>query len=67
VIGVLELEERDAARDARLCGAIDKTGTLCDGEDTSGFDARKFNTSVCDWRVMRTDSAEVIQPLGRHD
>lgn len=63
MIGVLELDDRDAAMDAKLWGAIDITGVLWDGEDTSGFDARKFSTSVCDWRVIRTDSAEVMHPL----
>ena len=27
------------------------------------FDSRKVRTSVCDWRVIRTDSADVMQPL----
>jgi hypothetical protein len=62
-MGLLELDESAAASDARLCGAIDSTGTLWDGKDGSGFDCKKFKTSVCDWRVMRTDSADVIHPL----
>jgi hypothetical protein len=63
VICELELEERDAAKDARHWGAIESTGTLCDEEETSGFDSKKFNTSVCDCSVMSTDSAEVMHPL----
>jgi hypothetical protein len=61
--GADEDEEREAANEARLCGAIDSTGILCDGEVTSGFDSKKFRTSVWDWRVIKTDSADVIQPL----
>jgi len=38
----------DAAREAKLCGAIESMGTLCDAEDGSGFDSRKFNTSLWD-------------------
>ena len=45
------------------CGAIDNTGTRCPGNPGLGFAARTERTSVWDWRVIRTDSAEVIQPL----
>lgn len=61
--GLELLEDTDAASEARLCGAIEITVTLCDGELMSGLLLRAFKTSVCDCRVMRTDSAEVIQPL----
>ena len=52
-----------AAREARDCGAMDNTGTRCPGEPGEGFAARTERTSVWDWRVIRTDSAEVMQPL----
>lgn len=52
-----------AAREAMDCGATDSTGMRCPGDPGLGFAARTERTSVCDWRVIRTDSAEVIQPL----
>lgn len=61
------LEETDAARDARLCGAMDSTGVLCAGDGGCGLFARKFRTSVWDCSVIRTDSADVMQPLGAHE
>lgn len=63
MIGEPETDDSDAARDARLCGAIDRTGSLYETHSGSGFDARKFRTSVCDWSVISTDSADVMQPL----
>jgi hypothetical protein len=61
--GVPDVAESDAAREARLCGAMDSTGILCSGEGGSGFDCRNCSTSACDWRVMSTDSADVMHPL----
>ena len=52
-----------AAREARDCGAMDRTGMRCPGDLGLGFAARTERTSVWDWRVIRTDSAEVMQPL----
>ena len=52
-----------AAREARDCGAMESTGTRCPGKPGEGFAARTERTSVWDWRVIRTDSAEVMQPL----
>jgi hypothetical protein len=61
-----EAAEREAAREARDCGDIEITGILYGMEDELvilELDSRKSRTSLCDWRVMRTDSAEVMQPL----
>jgi hypothetical protein len=52
----------EAARDARDCGEMDSTGTLC-WDPEGGFCERTSNTSWWDCMVMRTDSAEVMQPL----
>jgi hypothetical protein len=56
-------EDREAEREARDCGAMERTGRLCDGEEEGGFVERKLRTSVWDWIVMSTDSAEVMHPL----
>lgn len=56
-------DEIDAARDARLCGAMESTGILCSGVETGGLEDRKLRTSVCDCSVINTDSADVMQPL----
>ena len=53
-----------AAREASVCGAMEITGTLCETQISSGLLARKFRTSVCACMLMRTDSAEVMHPLG---
>lgn len=53
----------DAASDATDWGEIDTTGSLWEGLDGGAFDERKLRTSVWDWRVIRTDSADVIHPL----
>lgn len=69
-VGVVVVEgredERAAAREASDCGAIETTG-ICGFSDVL-LASRKFSTSVCDWSVMRTDSAEVMHPLqgGQH-
>jgi hypothetical protein len=47
------------------CGVMDSTGMRCPGDPGVGFAARTERTSVWDWRVIRTDSAEVMQPLYR--
>jgi hypothetical protein len=60
---VAEEEASAAAREARDCGAMDSTGMRCPGDPGLGFAARTERTSVWDWRVIRTDSAEVMQPL----
>ena len=57
----------DAARDARLCGAMESTGILCSGVETGGLEDRKLKTSVCDCSVINTDSADVMQPLNFKD
>lgn len=57
------LEDTEAASEARLCGAIESTGILCDGVPRSGLLFKALRTSVCDCRVIKTDSAEVMQPL----
>ena len=61
--GEVEEGARAAAREARDCGEMDSTGTRYPGDPGFGFAARTERTSVWDWRVIRTDSAEVIQPL----
>lgn len=53
----------DAASDATDWGEMDTTGSLWEGLDGGAFDERKLRTSVWDWRVIRTDSADVIHPL----
>ena len=58
-----ELEEMDAARDARHWGAIEMTGTLWPQDEGGGLLSRTFRTSAWDCMVMRIDSAEVMQPL----
>lgn len=58
-----DADEIDAASAASDCGDMDSTGILCDAAEGGGFDSRKVRTSVWDWRVMRTDSADVIHPL----
>lgn len=60
---MLEFAEMDAAKEARDCGAMDSTGIRWSCEGLGGFEERKLRTSRCDWAVMRTDSAEVMQPL----
>lgn len=52
-----------AASEARLCGEMDKTGILCEGDEQPGLLLRKLSTSVWDCSVINTDSAEVMQPL----
>lgn len=59
----LLVEEMEAAREARVCGAMEITGILWEGSVWGGFCERKLSTSVWDWSVMRTDSAEVMHPL----
>lgn len=54
---------REAANEAKHCGAIERTGNLYSGDEGSGLESRKVKTSVCDWRVISTDSADVMQPL----
>lgn len=39
------------------------TGILYSGVLEGVLDERKERTSVCDWRVIKTDSADVMQPL----
>ena len=58
-----EVLARAATREARDCGAMVSTGTRCPGKPWEGFAARTERTSVWDWRVIRTDSAEVMHPL----
>jgi hypothetical protein len=57
-------DDSAAASEARLCGAIDTTGILrAVGGSKRAFSASALRTSVCDCNVIRTDSAEVMQPL----
>lgn len=55
--------ETEAAREAMDWGEMDMTGILWDAEDGGAFEERKLRTSVWDWRVMSTDSADVMHPL----
>lgn len=61
--GVLEEDDTDAARDASDWGAIESTAARWCGDGAGGFAARTLRTSSCDWRVISTDSAEVMHPL----
>jgi len=62
-IGCDEVDEVDAARDARDCGEMERTGNRWSGEEDGGLDDRKERTSSWDCIVIRTDSADVMQPL----
>jgi len=63
---VVEEEETDAARDARDWGAIDTTGIfrLSEVGSRAVFSVRKSSTWMWDCIVIKTDSAEVMHPLG---
>lgn len=63
MIGAEDGEETDAAREARLCGAMDMTGTFLDATSAVALEERKLRTSLWDCRVIKTDSADVMQPL----
>lgn len=53
----------EAESEANDWGAMEITGMRCSGDDKAGLALRKARTSACDCKVMRTDSADVIQPL----
>lgn len=62
-MGLRELDEILAAREASDCGETERTGVLCPQQPAGGLAARTFETSSCDCMVIRIDSADVIQPL----
>ena len=64
-LSIHDVDEREAASEASDWGDIDTTGILRCDAGASAFEARKLRTSVWDWRVMSTDSAEVMHPLNK--
>lgn len=66
-VGEVDVDVKDAvsavASDARDWGAMERTGSFFASMSAPLLASRKVKTSVCDWRVISTDSAEVMQPL----
>jgi hypothetical protein len=52
--------ENATEREASVCGEMERTGV----REAEWADWEiKSRTSLCDWRVIRRDSVEVMQPL----
>ena len=63
IIGCRALVEYAADRLARVWGEMDRTGERDSEGDWEATLEMNSRTSLWDWRVMRSDSVDVMHPL----